>query len=92
MRSIDSEHYYNSNETNQLSISSGGKYAAVGSKSGKLVLFCIDTGEVEEIYANEHTTSIVGCDWSKRDCNKIATIDSIGNLFIWDWNLGVKFY
>ena len=83
VKTIENDNYYNSNESNQLAVSSGGRFAAIGSKNGKLVIINITEGDIEEIFANEHTTSIVGCDWSKGR-GSVASIDSIGNLFIWD--------
>lgn len=84
VRTIENENYYNSHETNQIGVSPTGRFVAVGSKNGKLILVNVDEGDIEEIYGNEHTTAIVGCDWSKRGGSYVATIDSIGNLFLWD--------
>lgn len=67
-----------------MGISPGGRYAAVGSKNGALVIFDLIEGKVEEYFDKEHTTSVVGCAWQKRGGSRIASIDSIGNLFIWE--------
>jgi WD40 repeat protein len=65
-------------------LSPNGKYAAAGSRNGKLVIFDLIKGTVEEIFGNEHTTRIAGCSWSKRGGSRVATIDSLGSLFIWE--------
>lgn len=66
VKTIENENYYNSNDSNQLAVSPTGLYAAIGSKNGKLIVLNLNEGDIEEIYEKEHTTSIVGCDWSKR--------------------------
>ena len=63
VQTLEDDNYYCGSETNVLGVSPGGRYAAVGSKNGKLVIFDLTKGEVEEVYSNEHTTSIVGCAW-----------------------------
>eukprot|EP00347_Sterkiella_histriomuscorum_P010061 403338836 len=82
VKTIENENYINSNETNTFGLSPSGHYLAVGSRGGKLLIFNTLDGEVEEIFDREHTTSIVACDWSNRG-SKVATIDSIGILFVW---------
>ena len=81
---FEDEEYINGHDCNTAAISYNGRFAAVGSKKGSLVIFNIDKNEVEEVYDKEHTTSIIGCSWQKRGGSKIATIDSLGNLFIWE--------
>jgi hypothetical protein len=56
----------------------------VGSRNGNLFILNLLKGEVEEIFSNEHTSRIVGCAWQRKAGNKVATIDSIGNLFFWE--------
>jgi autophagy-related protein 16 len=84
LQTFENENYYNSNDTNQLGVSPTGKYIALGSKNGKLLIVNIQDNEVEEIFEREHTSPIVGCDWSKKGGSRVASIDSIGNLFVWD--------
>ena len=84
MKSYECDDYINSNETNQIGVSPTGKFAALGSKNGQLIILNLNDGEIEEIFDREHTTSIVACDWSRRYGSKVATVDSMGYLFIWD--------
>jgi autophagy-related protein 16 len=62
IKTLESDEYFCSNNTNNASISPMGRYACVGSKNGKLITFDLNKGEVEEI-CSEHTTSIMGCAW-----------------------------
>ena len=84
VRTIESDNFTNSADTNHLGVSPTGRFAAVGSKNGSLIIVDIYSGEVEEVFEKEHTTSIVSCDWAKRGGGKVATIDNIGNLFLWE--------
>ena len=79
---LESEEYYCPNETSGMGVAPTGNYVAVGSKNGKLVIFDMIKGEVEEIMDREHTCAIVSVEWSSR--GTLATIDQIGNLFIWE--------
>jgi WD40 repeat protein len=65
-------------------LSPNGRYAAAGSKNGKVIIFDLSNGQVEEIFSGEHTTRIAGCAWSKRGGSRLATVDSLGSLFIWE--------
>lgn len=85
LSTLECDEYTNGHDCNTASISPNGRYVAVGSKKGSLIIFNIQDKEVEEVYDKEHTTSIVGCSWQKRGGSRIATIDSLGNLFIWEW-------
>ena len=60
---FEHDNYINGTSTNNVSVSCNGTYAAVGSKNGNLLIFNIPKGELEEMYTNEHTNTIVGCAW-----------------------------
>lgn len=82
--SFEHEKFFNSTDTNSIAVSCNGAYAAVGSKNGNLLIFNLHKEELEEMFEGEHTNRIVGCAWQRKNGNKIATIDAIGNLFIWE--------
>lgn len=63
LHTFEHENYTNSNDTNTIGVSSFGTYVSVGSKNGSLLIFNIKNMEFEEMFTNEHTTSIVGCSW-----------------------------
>ena len=47
------------------------------------MIYDIVDGELEEIYKDVHTTSVVACEWQPRG-SKFASIDNLGGLFIWE--------
>ena len=63
VKTFEDDSFYNGQDYNTASLSHKATYAAAGSKNGNLVIFDINSGEVEEVYSKEHTTSIVGCAW-----------------------------
>lgn len=56
-----------------------------GSKNGAvLVLKLIGSElELEEAYTEEHTSNVISCAWQP-DGNKFTSLDTIGNLIVWD--------
>lgn len=84
VRTIENENYTNSTDTNHIGVSPTGRYVAVGSRNGSLLVIETYSGDVEEIFKKEHTTAIVSCAWAKRGGGRVATIDNIGNLFLWE--------
>ena len=60
---LEHENYKCSTNTNRLCVTSNSKYVIVGSENGNIVIFDIVSGELEEIYENVHTTSVVACEW-----------------------------
>ena len=88
LQTYESEYYYSSSDNSQIAISPAGRYLALGSKNGKLVIF--DTqkddgqGGVETIFDKQHKgQAITGVDWSRKT-SRIASIDSKGNLYVWN--------
>ena len=53
-----------------------------GSWNGNIIIIDLNKGELEEIYEDVHTTSVVACEWQPRG-NKFASIDNLGGLYIW---------
>jgi len=47
-------------------------------------VFNLETGKIEEIYAGEHSAPVVGCEWDPNWGSRLATIDQIGSLYIWE--------
>ncbi len=85
VKSMESDQYFNSGSRSRFGISATGRYCAVGSRDGSLVVFDIDKGEMEDCFDKSHQgASIVACDWQKRTGSKVASLDNIGNLFIWE--------
>jgi len=64
--------------------SSNGKYAAVGSKNGSLIIMNVNANglELEEIY-KEHVDNVIAVDWAPEG-NRLASIDTGGLLMIWE--------
>lgn len=79
---FEHENYKCGSNTNRLCISSNSKYAIVGSQNGNIIIFDLTTGELEEIYEDVHTTTVVACAWQPRGA-KFASIDNLGGLYIW---------
>lgn len=63
---FEHENYKCGSNTNRLSISPNSKYAVVGSQNGNIVIFDLVKGELEEIYEDVHTTTVVACEWQPR--------------------------
>lgn len=83
VHTLEDESYLNSHDTNKAVISPFGRFCVVGSKNGNVVFFDLDNGKIEEVHKNEHVSRVVGCEWQKRG-SKVATIDSDGNVFVWE--------
>jgi len=60
------------------------RFVSCGSKNGGLVFFDLDKMSFEEMYDGEHTTGVVAVGWQKIQGNSVASIDTLGNLFIWE--------
>ena len=82
MYNLSHEHYKCGSSTNRLCVSTNSRYIVVGSQNGNVIIYDITTGEIEEIYEDIHTTTVVACEWQPRG-SKFATIDNLGSLFIW---------
>lgn len=83
LHTFENEYYYNTSDTSRIGISPAGRYLALGSKNGGLII--IDTekqGEVVDHFKKEHSAAIVTVDWAGRT-SKIASVDQKGNLVIW---------
>jgi WD40 repeat protein len=79
---FEHENYKCGTTTNKLCISSNSKFAIVGSQNGNIIIIDITKGELEEIYEDVHTSTVVACEWQPRG-NKFASIDNLGGLYIW---------
>ena len=66
----------------QFSLSPTGKYLAVGNTGGALLIFNLRDKHLEEVY-EEHQTVVVSTAWDGSS-NRIATSDTLGNVFIWE--------
>lgn len=84
LNTYENENYYNSNDTSQIGVSPSGRYLALGSKNGKLIIMDIlkDEGVVDNIF-DKHSCAIVSVDWSRRT-SCIASVDTKGNLLVWN--------
>ena len=71
------------NPTCRLCISPDDKFCVIGSNDGKVMIFDIQKGELEEYYEDVHTTAVIGCVWQPNGIG-FATIDNLGNLFYWE--------
>lgn len=60
---FEHENYKCGSNNNRLCISSNSRYAVVGSQNGNVVVYDLVNGELEEIYEDVHTTSVVACAW-----------------------------
>ena len=72
-----------SSPSNRVGVSPSGNYVMVGGSGGKIFFFDLINQQLEEAYHGEHTSTVVSCDWMKRG-GKSASIDTTGNLFIWE--------
>jgi hypothetical protein len=57
----------------------------VGDVRGKLYIFNLfKEGELVEVLDSESSASIIGCVWDPNHQSRLATVDDIGSLFIWE--------
>ena len=68
----------------KFALAASGKYLAIGGTNGSLFVFDLEKREFEEEFSGNHTTSIFGADWDQSHVSRVATIDSMGMLFIWE--------
>jgi len=88
LHAYESEHYYSSSDNTQVAVSPAGRFVALGSRNGKLIIYDMEkdggTGAVDKVFEKQHSgNTITGVDWSRRT-SKVATIDSKGNLLVWN--------
>ena len=57
---------------------------AIGGQNGSIYVFNLETFELEEIYGGEHTSAVVGCVWDPNGSSRMASVDTVGNLFVWE--------
>ena len=70
-------------ETSAVGISPRGKYLALPSRTGKMIVLNRDNNTVEDVFDKEHkSNAIVSVDWSSRT-SKVASIDTKGNVILW---------
>ena len=68
----------------KFALAASGKYLGIGGTNGSLFLFDLEKKEFEEEFAGSHTTCVFGADWDQSHSSRVATIDSLGMLFIWE--------
>lgn len=63
--SFEHDLYINGSNTNKATLNSNGKYGAVGSKQGNVIIFEVkgETMEIEEIYQDFHTSCVNAIEW-----------------------------
>ena len=72
-------------QNTQFAVSPDGQFIVVGDTRGKIYIFNVTkNGELAEVLDSESGSSIVGCVWDPCHTSRIATIDDIGGLFIWE--------
>ena len=58
---------------------------AVGDSHGKLYIFNMNKdGEIEDILDSDTKTSIIGAVWDPGHSSRVATIDELGCLLVWE--------
>ena len=83
LHTYESEHYYSSSDNSMIGVSPQGRYVALGSKNGKVVVLDLQNGgECDNVFDKQHTSAVISVDWSRRS-SKLASIDSRGSLIIW---------
>ena len=68
----------------KFGVSPDGKYVAIGSTSGLLFVFNLNSGDFVEAYDEQHTEAIMGVDWAPGSASTLGSIDKLGLLFIWN--------
>ena len=68
----------------EFGVSTNGKFLAIGGQNGNIFVFNLQTHNLEEIYADEHTAPVVACAWDPCSASRLASIDTSGNLFVWE--------
>ncbi len=81
VKTFEHDDYFCSGKTNPVCLSPGGKYAAVGSKNGKIVVFDVKKGDMEEVLQSNFQSRVHGVAWSKM--GRLASIDANGILALW---------
>lgn len=84
VKTYEHENYYNTSDTSQIGVSPAGRYLALGSKNGKLIVIDLQReGAVEDSFDKQHQgCPIVSVDWSRRT-SRLASVDQKGNIFVW---------
>ena len=77
--------FVNSSNTLRASISANGKYGVFGSRNGTVLIVNISQAGIrfEEAFEEKHFEMVQAVQWQP-DGNKFASIDTGGNLMIWE--------
>jgi WD40 repeat protein len=57
---------------------------AIGGKNGSLFVVDLLEQKVVERFDDQHSTPILGVSWDPSHGSRIASIDTLGSLFIWE--------
>ena len=87
LATYENDQYYTTQDTSQIGVSPLGRWVALGSKNGKLIIMDIEkdgrAGVLEDTFEGQHAGhQIVSVDWSRRT-SKVATVDNKGDLVVW---------
>jgi WD40 repeat protein len=67
-----------------MAISPQGTYCAVGNNQGKLFIFDLIEGKIKDVIDSETISGITSTCWDPTHGHRIASIDTLGCLFIWE--------
>jgi|LauGreDrversion4_2_1035121.scaffolds.fasta_scaffold514721_1 autophagy-related protein 16-1 len=83
VQTLSNENWSSYCDNSLIGVSPQGKYVALPSSNGKLIILNRDSNKVETIFDKEHkSNAIVSVDWSMRT-SKVASIDTKGTIVIW---------
>jgi WD40 repeat protein len=60
------------------------QYLAIGGRGGALFIVDLEELKVIEKFSDQHSTPILGCAWDPSHGSRVASIDTLGSLFIWE--------
>jgi WD40 repeat protein len=84
LQTFESEHYYTTSDSSLVGVSPQGRYAALGSKNGKVIILDLEKeGATDTVFEKKHACAVVSVDWSRRT-SKVASIDSKGTVIVWN--------
>ena len=83
LHSYENEFFYNTRDTASIGVSPGGRYVALGSKNGNLIILdAFNDGDLQENFKKDHQGGVVAVEWAART-GKLASVDQKGTLIMW---------
>lgn len=67
-----------------IGVAKNDQFLAIGAKSGAVFIVDLNEQKVIEVFNDQHSTPVLGVAWDPSHGSRVASIDTLGSLFIWE--------